>query len=192
MHCTIPQRDQYWTLHPLLQLNLQGKSENTWQSQIKSPAESWLCGHCQYINYFLLMWKLYDSSRLFCVIFLSSHIKMTADGACWCKELTDQGVSFMSKLNTLKQPKSKTHHVQKEKKLPSWVHTQTAPANLLQSDSVYMISNTSSMKLISNCRKAHRVRRCECAGTITQVEEGEELITSKKTKICSAPAVVMY
>lgn len=116
MHCTIPQRDRYWTLHLLLQLNLQGKSENTWQSQIKSSAESWLCGHCQYINYFLLMWKLSDSSRLFCVIFLSSHIKMTADGAYWCKELTDQGFSFMSKRNTLKQPKSKTHHVQKEKK----------------------------------------------------------------------------
>lgn len=99
MHCTIPQRDQNWTLHLLLQLNLQGKSENTWQSQIKSPAESWLCGHCQYINYFLLMWKLYDSSRFCCVIFLSSHIKMTADGAYWCKELIDQGFSFMSKLH---------------------------------------------------------------------------------------------
>lgn len=38
-----------------------------------------------------------------------------------------------------------------------WLYRQ----NLLQRDSFYMISNTRSMKLISYCRKAHRVRRCE-------------------------------
>lgn len=40
-------------------------------------------------------------------------------------------------------------------------HTVAVAANLLQRDSFYMISNTRSMKLISYCRKAHRVRRCE-------------------------------
>lgn len=41
------------------------------------------------------------------------------------------------------------------------VHTLNVPANFLQRDFFYMISNTRSMKLISYCRKAHWVKRCE-------------------------------